>query len=283
MALFSATTLLFVWLIIGHSLSFLRRFQSGLRTVSDGDYDARLGADGPPEFDALTEGFNHMAARLSSYRQSNQRLQQQILGLQEEERAEIARDLHDEVGPYLFAIQVDADAVAKSGGAQAQERASAIRDAALHIQRHVKFILGQLRPVSGLAFGLETAIDDLIAFWRRRHPDIKFERKIAAGITLDRRSEETAYRIIQESVSNAVRHGKPRVIRIIMTEGKDGMNLNVEDDGGGLKTGDKIPGMGMKGMAERVHALNGRFTVENRGQGVGVCAMLPRVREMEET
>lgn len=283
MSLFSATTLLFVWLIIGHSLSFLRRFQSGLRTVSDGDYDARLSADGPPEFDALTEGFNHMAARLSSYRQSNQRLQQQILGLQEEERAEIARDLHDEVGPYLFAIQVDADAVAKSGDAQAQERASAIRDAALHIQRHVKFILGQLRPVSGLAFGLETAIDDLIAFWRRRHPDIKFERKIAAGITLDRRSEETAYRIIQESVSNAVRHGKPRVIRIIMTEGKDGMNLNVEDDGGGLKTGDKIPGMGMKGMAERVRALNGRFTVENRGQGVGVCAMLPRVREMEET
>jgi two-component system sensor histidine kinase UhpB len=137
MALFSASTLLFVWLIIGRSLRFFRHFRTGLRTVSDGDYDARLSPGGPPEFGALAEGFNHMAARLASYRKSNQRLEQQILTLQEEERAEIARDLHDEVGPYLFAIQVDADAIAKSGDGKARERAGAIREAALHVQRHV--------------------------------------------------------------------------------------------------------------------------------------------------
>ena len=118
MRLFRVTTLGFVWLVLGHSLRFFRGFEQGLRTISDGDYQTRLVKDGTtPEFSALAEGFNHMAARLSSYRDRNQRLQRQILSLQEEERAEIARDLHDEVGPYLFAIQVDADAIAKISAA----------------------------------------------------------------------------------------------------------------------------------------------------------------------
>jgi two-component system sensor histidine kinase UhpB len=276
MALFSASTLLFVWLIIGRSLRFFRHFQTGLRTVSDGDYDARLGVAGPPEFGALAAGFNHMAARLSSYRKSNLRLEQQILTLQEEERGEIARNLHDEVGPYLFAIQVDADALAKSGDDQARERAGAIREAALHVQRHVKHILRQLRPVSGLNFGLETAIDDVIAFWKRRHPEIRFERRIGFGLKLDRRAEEAAYRIVQESVSNAVRHGHPSMVRILFAEDKDGLMLTIEDDGDGFAVAGSQDGMGLKGMAERVRALNGQFRIENRERGVRVNVHLPR-------
>ncbi len=284
MTLFSVITLLFVWLIVDRAMGFFRRLQGGLGIISEGDYGARLTASGPPEFAALAEGFNHMAARLSSYRKSNHRLQKQILSLQEEERAEIARDLHDEVGPYLFAIQVDADAVAKSGNAQTRERAGAIREAALHIQHHVKFILRQLRPVAGLDFGLETAIDDMIAFWKRRHPDITFERRIDFGIHLDRRSEETAYRIVQESVSNAVRHGRPHVVSIALAEAEDGVRLTVEDDGEGLGATGAQSGMGLKGMAERVQALSGKFTIENRERGVRVCVQLPRAdaREMEE-
>jgi two-component system sensor histidine kinase UhpB len=284
MALFSAVTLLFVWLIVDRALGFFRRVQNGLGTISEGDYAARLTAEGPPEFTALANGFNHMAARLSDYRKLNHRLQKQILSLQEEERAEIARDLHDEVGPYLFAIQVDADAVAKSGDAPARELAGGIREAALHIQHHVKFILRQLRPVAGLDFGLETAIDDMIAFWKRRHPEIAFERKIDFGIRLDRRGEETIYRIVQESVSNSVRHGRPHLITIMLTDAGDGVRLTVEDDGDGIDAAPEQSGMGLKGMAERVQALNGQFTIEKPERGVRICASLPRTdtREMED-
>lgn len=283
MALFSVAALLLVWLIAGHSLRFVRPFQDGLRTISDGNYDARLTPDGPPEFTALAQGFNHMAARLSDYRKSNHRLQQQILGLQEEERAEIARDLHDEVGPYLFAIQVDADAMAKAGDEQARTRAGAIRDAALHIQRHMKFLLRQLKPVSGLNFGLETAIDDLIAFWERRHPDIRFERRIDSGIRLDGRAEEAAYRIVQESVSNAVRHGHPRTIRIALTDAETGVTVCIEDDGSGFDDQTR-GGMGLNGMAERVQALNGQLQIEHPQRGVRVRALLPHAdrRELEK-
>ena len=281
MTLFSALTLILVWLIIGRSLRFFRHFESGLVTISDGDYDARLGESGPPELGALAKGFNHMAARLAQYRRSNQQLEQQILTLQEEERAEIARDLHDEVGPYLFAIQVDADAVAKSGNVSARERAGAIRDAALHIQRHVKNILRQLKPVSGLDFGLTTAIDDLIAFWKTRHPEIRFERRIGMGVRLDRRGEEAVYRIVQEGISNAVRHGHPGSVRVELSEERGNVILGVEDDGVGFSAETTQEGMGLKGMAERVRALSGQFRVEHHANGVRICAVLPSANTPE--
>jgi two-component system sensor histidine kinase UhpB len=284
MLLFSAGTLLFVWLIIGRSLRFFRDFESGLQNISERDYEARLVQSGPSEMRTLAEGFNHMAERLSSYRHSNERLEQQILTLQEEERAEIARDLHDEVGPYLFAIQVDADALAKAGESGTRERAGAIREAALHVQRHVKHILRQLKPLSGLDFGLETGIDDLIAFWKKRHPMIRFERDIAPDLDLGRRGEEAAYRIVQESLNNAVRHGRPGQIRVRAWEDGSDVVLSVEDDGSGFDPEAIHAGMGLKGMAERVRALGGRFELENSARGVHVRALLPRAgrREMAD-
>ena len=285
MLLFCGATMLAVFLAVGYALRFFRRFRTGLMAVAEGDYAARLDAAGPPEFADLGRGFNHMAARLAAYAQSNLRLQQQVQNLQEEERASIARDLHDEVGPYLFAIQVDAGAVAKSPDPGARALGSEIRNAVLHIQRHVKEILRQLRPVNSLDFGLEVAIADLTAFWSRRHPDIRFERAVTAGLSLDRKSEDTVYRIVQESLSNAVRHGRPQRVRIIIADDKDQLSVCVEDDGGGLKAQTQDSGLGqigLVGMEERVRALDGHFSVEALPEGgLRVRALLPRMRELE--
>jgi two-component system sensor histidine kinase UhpB len=286
MLLFCAATMVVVSVAVGYALRFLRRFQTGLLAVSDGSYNARLDTKGPPEFAALARGFNHMAARLAALADSNRRLQQQIQNVQEEERLGIARDLHDEVGPYLFAIQVDAKAVAQSARPQERELGHAIRDAALHIQRHVKEILRQLHPVNSLDFGLETAISDLVTFWSRRYPAIRFERSIAAPRGLDRRSEEAVYRIVQESLSNAVRHGAPGVIRITVADAGHQVMVLVEDDGGGLKSqtsdGMSLGHLGLTGMKERVLALDGQFTLEELpGRGLRIRALLPKTRVPE--
>jgi two-component system sensor histidine kinase UhpB len=275
-----------VSLAVAYAVRFFRRFQSGLQAVSDGDYDARLASAGPPEFAALALGFNHMVDRLANFSDANRRLQQQIQSVQEEERAGIARDLHDEVGPYLFAIQVDSKRLGNSTDAGAREMGTAIRDAVLHVQRHVKDILRQLRPGTSLDFGLTAAIDDLVAFWVRRHPDIRFERAVSACPGLERHGEDAAYRIVQESVSNAVRHGQPTVIRITIADQTDHVLVSIEDDGGGLKfdgrAGMDLGHMGLAGMKERVHGLGGRFTVEELpGLGVRVRALLPKARQLE--
>jgi two-component system sensor histidine kinase UhpB len=286
MLLFCAGTMIVVSLAVAYAVRFFRRFQNGLQAVSDGDYDARLASAGPPEFAALARGFNHMVDRLANFSDANRRLQQQIQSVQEEERAGIARDLHDEVGPYLFAIQVDSKRLGNSTDASARDMGMAIRDAVLHVQRHVKDILRQLRPGTSLDFGLTAAIDDLVAFWVRRHPDIRFERAVSACPGLERQGEDAAYRIVQESVSNAVRHGQPTVIRITIADQENHVLVSIEDDGGGLKfdgrAGMDLGHLGLAGMEERVHGLGGRFTVEELpGLGVRVRALLPKARQLE--
>jgi two-component system, NarL family, sensor histidine kinase UhpB len=284
--LFCAGTMAVVSFAVAYALRFFHRFQAGLLAVSDGDYHARLATGGVPELSQLAAGFNHMVARLTAASDANRRLQHQIQSVQEEERAGIARDLHDEVGPYLFAIQVDSKRLAKSPDSGTRETGAAIRDAVLHVQLHVKAILRQLRPGTSLDFGLVAAIDDLATFWSRRHPDIRFERSVLPGEGLTRRSEDVAYRIVQESVSNAVRHGDPTIIRITIEDERDKIFVCVEDDGGGLRfdghAAMDLGHMGVAGMKERVHLLGGTFAVEELpGLGVRIRALLPKAPQME--
>jgi autotransporter-associated beta strand protein len=100
-------TIPLIYLFIGRALRPLNRLTVAMERVGDGDYRVRIGDRLTPELTRLRDGFNRMAARLEASGADNRRLNEQLLTLQEEERAEIARDLHDEVGPFLFAIGVD--------------------------------------------------------------------------------------------------------------------------------------------------------------------------------
>jgi len=121
-----------------------------------------------------------------------------VMEAEENERQRIARDLHDEVGPYLFALQVDAKAIGKIDTPEASRLSASAREAVVHIQRHVRNILRQLRPVTQLEFGLEAAVGDLAAFWTRRNPEIRFERNVRLHASLERRHERGGVPVRQE-------------------------------------------------------------------------------------
>ena len=286
MLLFSIATMAVAFLATSAALRFLGRFQAGLQAISDSRYETRLDIKGPPEFARLTRGFNHMASQLAAFSRTNRQLYAQLQTAQEEERTEIARDLHDEVGPYLFALQVDAKAIGKIDAPEAVRLSASVREAVIHIQSHVRNILRQLRPVTQLEFGLEGAIGDLAGFWRRRNPQIKFELDVRLQAALERRQEEAAYRIVQESISNAIRHGRPDLIRIDIKTDAEKLTVIVEDNGGGLK-GDaqdsiSLAQAGIAGMRERVLALKGKLDIANvEGHGVRLFAVLPLAREHE--
>jgi len=286
MLLFCVSAMAVVSLAVGAASRFLDRFQTGLQAISDSRYETRLDVKGPPEFARLIQGFNHMASQLSAFSHTNRKLYAQLQNAQEEERAEIARDLHDEVGPYLFALQVDAKAIGKIDMPEASRLSASVREAVIHIQRHVRDILRHLRPVTQLEFGLEAAVGDLIGFWTRRNPEIVFERNVRLQSALERRHEEAAYRIVQEAVSNAVRHGSPKLIRVDIQSSAEQLTVMVQDDGGGAKPsaedGISLGQAGLAGMRERVLALKGRLDIDNvPGRGVRLCAVLPLVREHE--
>lgn len=286
MLLFSVSTMAVMSLAVAAGMRFLARFQTGLQGISDGQYDTRLDAKGPPEFSRLAQGFNHMASQLAHFSRSNRQLYTQLQSVQEEERAGIARDLHDEVGPYLFALQVDAKAINQIGTPEAHRLGASVRESVIHIQSHVRNILRQLRPVTRLEFGLEAALRDLAAFWSRRAPQVRFLLEIQLPVAPGRRQEETAYRIVQESISNAVRHGRPDLIRVDIRSDAEKLAVTVEDNGGGLnESAGKEAGLGhagIDGMRERVLALKGKLDIADvEGHGVRLFAVLPLTLEHE--
>ena len=274
-------SLLVSW-TVGRALRPVGRLRSGLARVESGDFAARVAEAGPPEIAALAVGFNRMAARLALVQAQNARLAEQLTTLQEEERADLARDLHDEIGPSLFAVNVTAAtiqqlaAAGRSGEIAGQARA--IQDMVAQVQRCVKAILGRLRPLRAVEPGLRPAIETLVAFWQGRCPAIAFDVAVSADeARLGEAVKEAVYRIVQEGLANAVRHGQPGRIKVAVAGAPDGLLVEVSDDGAAPRGSPVRPGFGLSGMRERIAALDGTLSVEPRSPDSGwrVVARLP--------
>jgi two-component system sensor histidine kinase UhpB len=277
LALIGGAALVFV--VVGRALRPLSAVGQVLPRIGAGDYGARAPLEGPPELVALGRGVNEMAVRLGAMRERNRALEQQILTLQDEERADIARDLHDEIGPHLFAANLDAAMTASLISAGRTEEALAqvksITAAIAHMQRLVRDILGRLRPTCVAELGLSSAVLDLIAFWRARRPDIRFETDLPeAGESLPEAMQETLYRMVQESLSNALRHGAPKVVTVSIRRLDGAVRAEVTNDG--ATAAPAAPGYGLTGMAERAAAGGGEVSAgPMAGGGWRVAATLP--------
>jgi len=136
------------------------------------------------------------------------------------------------------------------------------------------------RAIGELAgeLGLRPAIETLVAFWRGRFPEIAFGVAISADETrLSEALKETAYRVVQEGLANAVRHGQPGRIEVVVAGGPDSILVEVSDDGALQQGASATPGFGLSGMGERVAALDGTLSVESRDGEAGwrVAPRLP--------
>jgi two-component system sensor histidine kinase UhpB len=295
LSLFSLLMLGLLSVVMARMAASLKKLRAGFDAVGGGDYAARVRPRGPRELSHLAHAFNRMAERLEGIESANRRMGRQLLAIQDEERAELARELHDEMGPFLFAVRVDGEgieaAARKAGLPAVVERARAIGEAVTHIQRHVRLLLKQLRPADFADFGLATAIENLAGFWRRHNERLDIVLDIAAardGFGAD--IDAAIYRLVQEGLTNAARHSS--AARIWITVIADGQTVRVclEDDGVGLAanglTVDELAagslahgGLGLKGMRERLANLSGTLRLGPRpGGGTRLAADIPRQR-----
>jgi two-component system, NarL family, sensor histidine kinase UhpB len=282
LAIFSTLVLVLVYWILERGLRPLKELGEAFVRIGAGDYTTRVAEGGATELAHLAHSFNQMTSQLSTMKAQNDQLNEQLESVQEEERADIARELHDEIGPFLFAVSLDVSAmqrVAKGrAAAELAPRIDAVRDAIAHMQRHLKSILGRLRPTVLLDLGLAHAVESLVDFWKVRHPHIDF------GVDIDQESfgrvlDDAIYRIVREALSNALRHGTPDHIGIaVRQQSEDIITVEIVDNGGGLSSPEPIAGFGITGMQERVALLGGTLVVGNRpgGGGVIVAARFPR-------
>jgi len=280
LGIFCLSSLLVTLAILSRGLAPLRRLTAAFEVIGS-EQEVPDVPEGPQELQALTAGFNRMVARLKETEAKNRALRVQLDTVQEEERGELARNLHDEVSPLLFCIGVDARSLERVGEANglvdAVDQARSIQHAVKGLKANVKGLLGNLRPTGQHALGLHGAVDELVAFWTQRHPDLVVDVDIPQT-SFGPRVDAALQAIIGESLSNAMKHARPNAVWIkIATVGRN-IALEVVDDGGGFRKVRSIDGgYGILGMKERAQILGGSLSINEASgrSGVIVQASIP--------
>jgi two-component system sensor histidine kinase UhpB len=264
-----------VYIVIGRWLQPVERVARALEEIEQGDYRARLPPPSLPELAAVVDGFNRMAGALERSREENRQLAQQSIAIQEAERRALARELHDELGQSIAAINAVAASIEPAAGAKGAATISAI---AARMHAVVRGMLRRLRPVLLDEFGLVRALQELVDGWNERQSDT-FCRLAVHG-SVDRVGNEASiglYRVVQECLTNVSKHAKATDVTIDLTRETDGaLRLTVTDDGVGFDGQVVRPGLGLLGMRERIEALGGGFKATSApGRGVTVVIELP--------
>jgi PAS domain S-box-containing protein len=212
---------------------------------------------------------------------ANRLLSQRYLEVQEDERRELARELHDELGQSLNAIKVDAVSIREqsAGSPDIHRSAQAIVDVSSDVYETVRNLMRQLRPVALDDFGLGPAVQYCVEQWQRRHPSVRCEFSSDGELQgLDERVNITVYRLVQECLTNVAKHADARHVRIGISRdpAQHALRVGFVDDGRGFDPASRGRGLGLIGLRERVEALGGRFALDTGpGGGVRVEASIP--------
>lgn len=216
--------------------------------------------------------------------EGNRFLIHKSLAVQEEERRKLARELHDELGQCITAIQADAENIrdlSVSTEPRIETSASAIINVSSRIYDVVHSMMQRLRPSVLDDLGLVAALEEEVHAWQQRHPgiDCSFETEGRAD-SLGESVNISLYRIVQESLTNISKHAGASCISIRLvnrkTDGEHSVELTVEDNGRGMDPALRSRGLGLIGMRERVEALHGSLDIcSSRGHGLSVRAMIP--------
>jgi two-component system, NarL family, sensor histidine kinase UhpB len=270
-------------LFVRHSLKPLDGAGDTLARLEAEDYEARASSAGAPEFVALCARINHLGNALGDLSAANRQLIERVIDAHEEERKSIARELHDEIGPHLFALRASAAVLATRLGDNAErgvaEATRTIRAETEALQQQNRRILADLRPAALEEFGLAAALESLVERWRRAEPLVE------VALDVDERAEAlapraalTVYRFVQEALTNAFRHADAGRIEVrlayepypanprLADPALAGLILSVNDDGHGPPP-NPAGGLGIVGMRERVKALGGGFAIRPRPDG----------------
>ena len=216
-----------------------------------------------------------------SYREMRQ-LSARLLDAQEEERRNISRELHDEVGQSLGSLLVDAGrlgAMLPADNAAAHERLQKIRDTAENTLQSVRDMALLLRPSMLDDLGLVAALE-----WQGREVSRRSDAEVqvdAEGIpeNLPDESKTAIYRLVQEALNNAARHAQAKNIRVVARQTDGKIHVEVSDDGAGFDP-QRTRGMGILGMEERAKRLGGTMAIDSRpGAGTTLRFELPGGRE----
>ena len=277
--------------VVSRALAPIQTLSEAMTKIEAGSYDTRVKPDGPPELAGICDKLNHLAATLGNAIDDKRRLAERVVSLQDVERKEIARELHDEFGPYLFALRAHAGALTRIADTRdpnveaTRKHGSAILEQVNALQQSNRRVLEKLRPVGLTELGLRDALGALLRLWGESHPGVIIETAISPSLgDTGETADLTIYRTIQEALTNVFRHAgatsvnvtvEPTELPSVLTRtGRGGALVRVRDNGSGLRSDHRL-GLGLTGMRERILALGGSLTIVSGDSGVTVEAVVP--------
>ena len=247
-----------IFFLFGKIISPINLLIEGFKNLEQGKYKNNKENFGISELDILRVKLNQLTVKLKKNDKRIHELNQKLISIQEQEKKEISRDLHDEIGQSLAAIQVQAAAIktSRKSNAQADLIISTTKDLMQQTRNLIKRL--SLSIIDDL--GIEDALIDLIKNWSRRTPckNINVNVDLPDSKIFKSQLNETVYRLTQEALTNMSKHSRPKEVVISVQRNENVIHLSFMNNGI-LKRTKKTGGIGILGMRERVKNLSGSF------------------------
>jgi signal transduction histidine kinase len=282
----AAATVLLNWLTLARLVAPAGRIVQGLERLDAAGIRAPLPRFAAAEFDRIALACNALADRLARTEAERASLMQRLLTVQEEERQALARDLHDAFGQCLAAVGARAATIEQAAPPDCEdlrEDARGIEAIVATMRDSLSGALARLELPDFAQAGLEGALRDLVATWRgqlRSGPALHLD--VTGDLTgMPATVSAGLYRIAQELLTNALRHGRPSRVFLRLDRSEAGartVTLTLDDDGGGdASRAASDPGRGLVGIRARLAALGGSLSLTGTGTGIRACASAPTI------
>lgn len=208
-----------------------------------------------------------------------------MINAREEEKRQISRALHDEIGTAAVMINsllgILKEDIKEGKQSAALENIRNVEEAVEGSLSRIKKVIINLRPPQITEVGLNSAVKELLDNIEGTVPLVfEYNYNVSEGAKMSENVKITLYRIVQESLSNAVKHAKAKNFKVSFTEDDSDIFLTVQDDGVGYpKGGHKgVNKLGIRGMRESITNLGGTISIEGiKGKGTTISVICPKI------
>lgn len=262
----------------------LRELMHAAAEVRSGNLKVRARRHSGDELGLLTDAFNEMTKALEQKEAIRTHLIQRVISAQEEERMRVSQELHDELGQSMTSIALGLKNLEAKTSDGCAALCRELRELAVRTMEAAHDLAMQLRPSVLRDLGLMAALEHHANLCKKRF-GIQVSLTVIGLDGLQRLPEpiEVAlYRIVQEALTNSVKHGRTKSVSIILQRRLDSILVTIEDEGYGFDSTHwrlrclERKRLGLLGMEERVKSLNGGFTIESDpARGTTIYVELP--------
>lgn len=265
---------------------FVKGYELKIKTKKGKEIYCELSSS--PFFDAENKmlGYTGILRNITRRKEAEQQLKEEkrkrlldITHIQEREKKRIARELHDGLGQLLFGTKMRVDKLSKklSDIPSLLKLSKGIEDALTQSMNEARRLSRALRPSVLDDFGVIAALEQLFEQYNQgTHLEVKLKTKLY-NVKISNQADIAIYRIVQEALSNATRHGRATTVYVTIIEHDDFVKLSIVDNGKGFEMSNSKNGHGLKNITERAEILGGELIISTeRNKGTTINVIIPK-------